>query len=341
MARARLFSPLGATAGMAVNLDDEATIGRERSHTVVIDDGLISKAHARIALDSETDGFVLEDLGSTNGTALDGVEVVGRERLDHLHVITFAGRHEFVFQDLARTTRRQGGVLADIPVRAKSGPAKPDTPITEPVDLAATHEPIGMPQALADRLAADADPGPGDEAAATGAVERTQAHTVMPAIPTGIGDVADLAPLAASGTPETPEAGTPAPETEAPAPEAPEAALAASFQSPSPAEPGTPAPFALEIELEAGMRRFPLVYGINQIGRSAKADIRLRSERVSRRHAVLKVGPKITLRDQGSSNHTFLEDVRIQAEIEIEPGDRLAFGSIEGRLIHVRPGADE
>ncbi len=49
---------------------DWVVIGRGRSADVVISDPTISRAHAAIGYDGEE--FFLEDLGSTNGTAVNG-----------------------------------------------------------------------------------------------------------------------------------------------------------------------------------------------------------------------------------------------------------------------------
>lgn len=54
--------------GRVFELGDELTIGRaERCH-VVLDDTYVSQVHARIF--SKGDAYMLEDLGSTNGTYL-------------------------------------------------------------------------------------------------------------------------------------------------------------------------------------------------------------------------------------------------------------------------------
>lgn len=60
----------GSLAGHSFALDGETTIGRGAGCGVSIDDAHISKLHARV---SPRDGqWVVEDLGSTNGTVLDG-----------------------------------------------------------------------------------------------------------------------------------------------------------------------------------------------------------------------------------------------------------------------------
>ncbi len=54
--------------------DDEAlTIGRGRGNSIVLDDMLVSRHHVRITADD--DGLVLQDLGSRNGTYVNGHRV--------------------------------------------------------------------------------------------------------------------------------------------------------------------------------------------------------------------------------------------------------------------------
>ena len=56
-------------------VQDELTIGRDITNRVVINDPEISRKHARLALQSGA--YVIEDLGSTNGTFVDGQRLIG------------------------------------------------------------------------------------------------------------------------------------------------------------------------------------------------------------------------------------------------------------------------
>ena len=64
-----------ALAGRSFMLDGETTIGRGAGCGVSIDDAHVSKLHARLSPDAG--GWLLEDLGSTNGTVLDGEPING------------------------------------------------------------------------------------------------------------------------------------------------------------------------------------------------------------------------------------------------------------------------
>ena len=69
----------GLRAGSAFELDSSATIGRSPAVEIQIDDPFASGRHARIY---ERGGlFYLEDMGSTNGTFLNGTAVRSQELL--------------------------------------------------------------------------------------------------------------------------------------------------------------------------------------------------------------------------------------------------------------------
>lgn len=71
----------GALAGTTVSLGTAAvTIGRAPDSTLVLDDDYASTRHARIAPD-ESGGWIVEDLGSTNGTYLGRTRITGPTRL--------------------------------------------------------------------------------------------------------------------------------------------------------------------------------------------------------------------------------------------------------------------
>ena len=85
----RLRPPSGATAlvlsgfyeGLEVALDrTRFVIGRGRKADLALAEATISRAHAVVGFDEE--GFFVEDLGSTNGTMVNGAPVA-RQRLKH------------------------------------------------------------------------------------------------------------------------------------------------------------------------------------------------------------------------------------------------------------------
>ena len=79
--------PAGHTAGLAVVVyplrqrdilgGHLVTIGREKTHDIVIPDPSVSRFHA-FAKQGEDGGFLLQDAGSTNGSSVNGVSVPAR-----------------------------------------------------------------------------------------------------------------------------------------------------------------------------------------------------------------------------------------------------------------------
>ncbi len=64
------------------------SIGRSEDNDIVISNPNVSRRHARLS--RSENGFVAEDLGSTNGTLLDGAPI-DRERIDNGDELTFGG----------------------------------------------------------------------------------------------------------------------------------------------------------------------------------------------------------------------------------------------------------
>jgi len=95
---ARLLCRIGPMRGTDFDLGREATLGRHPECTVVLPVPAVSGRHARIEWDEAAGSYFLEDLGSLNGTELDGERLTGRERLDRLHVITLGGKLDLIFQ---------------------------------------------------------------------------------------------------------------------------------------------------------------------------------------------------------------------------------------------------
>ena len=66
-------------------MDDECTIGRDASNKIAIQDGSISSNHARITRTG--DGFFIEDVGSRNGTFVNGEKTSQKTKLNDNDVV--------------------------------------------------------------------------------------------------------------------------------------------------------------------------------------------------------------------------------------------------------------
>jgi pSer/pThr/pTyr-binding forkhead associated (FHA) protein len=71
------------------------TLGRLPECTITFDDTNVSREHAEIRPDG--DGFVIADLGSTNGTTVNGA-AISQRRLDDGDVIALSSTTSFEFR---------------------------------------------------------------------------------------------------------------------------------------------------------------------------------------------------------------------------------------------------
>lgn len=77
-------------------LIDNFSIGRADDNDLILDDSFASQHHAKVL--ATGDGFVLQDLDSTNGTFLDGVRVSELTRLDDGATITI-GKAALIYEE--------------------------------------------------------------------------------------------------------------------------------------------------------------------------------------------------------------------------------------------------
>ena len=76
-------------------------------------------------------------------------------------------------------------------------------------------------------------------------------------------------------------------------------------------------------------KRYPLTEATNVVGRSPTAQIIINEASVSRQHARFMVmGEQVTLEDMGSSNGTFVNDVRTQAPVLLKDSDIIRLGTV-------------
>ncbi len=94
--RLEVIAALGYEPGTTFDLRDGATMGRSDHAEIRVDDPFSSSAHARIF--ARGDFMLVEDMGSTNGTYLNGRQLRGAERLKVADVIRI-GDSEYRYQE--------------------------------------------------------------------------------------------------------------------------------------------------------------------------------------------------------------------------------------------------
>lgn len=96
------------------------------------------------------------------------------------------------------------------------------------------------------------------------------------------------------------------------------------------------------VDEEHRLRRVPILDLPFAIGRQAGLELTLDSSLASGQHAeIYERGGKLMIRDQGSTNGTFLNRTRLTGEAPLKEGDILHFATLEFRLGLLEPGQTE
>jgi len=94
--RLEVVAAMGHEPGTIFDVGDGATMGRADSSDIPVDDAFASTAHARVF--NRGDYMYVEDMGSTNGTYLNGRQLRQAERLKVADVVRI-GDSEYRYQE--------------------------------------------------------------------------------------------------------------------------------------------------------------------------------------------------------------------------------------------------
>jgi len=95
-----LIMQTGPNVGKSYELKQEKiSLGRDVSNDIVINDPEVSRRHAQLKFQSN--GYTIEDLGSTNGTFVDGQKLIGPHTLVNEETIMFGENISLVYQSTA------------------------------------------------------------------------------------------------------------------------------------------------------------------------------------------------------------------------------------------------
>ena len=115
---------------------DEVLLGRDLANDIPVPDAEISRRHARFL--RRADGYYIEDLGSTNGTVLNGSRLTSPHLLRHGDLITLAENTVMSFEMPAAAAR-----VAPQPSQTVYEPGlyQVPTPASQPAAAAQTFQP--------------------------------------------------------------------------------------------------------------------------------------------------------------------------------------------------------
>jgi hypothetical protein len=141
----------------------EIIIGRDASNVIAINDAEVSRKHAKLIL--QASAYVIQDLGSTNGTFINGQRITGSQELKPGDTVTLGENivlmYETVFDPNATVISSAQGQMTVAPVRKPVStpmptpapvPAPVAPPSTAPVEVFTNQAPAGpvsKPAALA------------------------------------------------------------------------------------------------------------------------------------------------------------------------------------------------
>ena len=173
----------GEDEGRILEVQDELVLGRSREDEGRIPDREISRTHARVYVDADG-GLAIEDLGSTNGTFVNGVRITEPWLLSPGDTLRM-GQTELEVEappppaePLSHSDHQIGGQSATAPeeTAVEEAPAPPPPPAAEPVAAAPVIDAVAVPPV----------PPPPSEAAAAPAPKGTGVPRVLVAVLIGV-----------------------------------------------------------------------------------------------------------------------------------------------------------
>src|SRR5512147_1167888 len=139
----QLIMRSGPTPGAAFALEgDQMTIGRDSTNEIVINDAEVSRRHARLTFQGGK--YVLEDLGSTNGTFVNGQRLAGPRVLKPGEVVSFGEQIVLVFEavSLDPGATMVSPRAAAVPAAARPVPPPPPPPAQYAGSVPASPSPV-------------------------------------------------------------------------------------------------------------------------------------------------------------------------------------------------------
>ncbi len=136
----------GKAQGRVITIERDGVIGRDPGVTYPIDDPTVSRRHAEVI--ASADGWRLRDLGSANGTEINGSRLIGDRLLREGDVVGL-GRATLVYNQQLAATSTAPSPVGQTMERTLMPPAKPLKDELAPALMAALQQASNDPQAQA------------------------------------------------------------------------------------------------------------------------------------------------------------------------------------------------
>ena len=161
----RLTVRQGPVPGKVVELvKDIIVMGRDVNNDIVVNDAEVSRTHTRLTAQSE--GYIVEDLASTNGTFLNGQRLTGPKLMRHGDMLGLGETVVMEFgaikdtRDPDSTMVASGSAPFNVPTNLSASSSLPDEPAATPRAATAPLSEPSPPPVLAPPSPASASPLP-------------------------------------------------------------------------------------------------------------------------------------------------------------------------------------
>ena len=145
MTKYRLVMRTGPTPGQVFEFsENELTLGREPGNEIAINDAEISRKHARLSFQSGT--YMIEDLGSTNGTFVNGQRLMGPHALRAGEIVSFGEQISCTYETISEADPNATIIASkDMAMPAADSTMASMSPVKPPSQPPAAPPPPPMP----------------------------------------------------------------------------------------------------------------------------------------------------------------------------------------------------
>lgn len=327
----------------------EVTLGRSPTCNIVSESGVVSKLHAKI--ERTADQLLLQDLGSSNGTYVNGVRVM-TAFLQDADVVSLGGVDNYrATVEMGEITSSSGSRPSPAPTPAPEGP-RPQFSSEWKTRFEWDSSELQALQDFQRQMIEKSVPGPRGTTKPLGTIRPNlmaspagpQPASPAPVAPKPASAPAASRPAAAPKSGPPPQPPTPPARPELPTVRPTSAKLVAPRPPsplPAPAPPPAPAPSAIgaesgrvtEVRLTGpGFALVATETGAHDLGRAKDAGLRVNNPTVSRQHARVIISDDrsvVYLQDMGGANGTLLNGVAIDKLQMLSHGDVIRIGDVQ------------